>query len=227
MTKPLAPHGTYARFIGRPAANVSGCRCDECRKEGRSYHMRREYLAATGRPLTVDATRTREHLQSLLAAGAGWNQLVAVSKSSSATISNIISGKQAKVRRSTESKFLPITIDQVIVATYSVASLGSVRKLRALAALGHSSRLLASRSGLSQSLVLAMLAGEIKNIRPQTKAAVDALFKQMAMTPGTNRTAAMRAARKGWAPPLAWDDDLDDPGALPVLKAVRRPALAA
>ncbi|OKI16538.1 helix-turn-helix transcriptional regulator [Streptomyces sp. CB03911] len=222
MSKPLAPHGTYARFLGRPAANIAGCRCDDCTLEGRRYYMRRDYLASTGRPLTVSAEATREHLKSLFAAGAGWTQLVAVSGSSSSTISGILSGRQATVRRSTEQKLLRIRAEQVRPEVRSMPSVGAVRRLRALTALGHTSRRLAAATGMSHSLMTALLGGTLQQVRPQTHDAICTAFKQLAMVPGSSRATATRAIAKGWAPPLAWDDDLDDPKARPAAGSVRR-----
>lgn len=37
------------------------------------------------------------------------------------------------------------------------------------------------------------------------------------MTPGPSNRVRARAARAGWAPPLAWDDNIDDPDAVPDL----------
>ncbi|WP_295694431.1 hypothetical protein, partial [Lapillicoccus sp.] len=44
------------------------------------------------------------------------------------------------------------------------------------------------------------------------------VYDRLSMTPGPSPTARARAAARGYAPPLAWDDDtIDDPRALPDL----------
>jgi hypothetical protein len=222
VSKPLAPHGTYARFYGRPDTNVEGCRCTDCTLAARRYYMRRDYLAKTGRPLTVSADATRTHLKQLFAAGAGWNLLVTVSGASSSSISAILSGRQTQVLRTTEQKLLRIKAEQVRPEVRSMPSVGAVRRLRALAALGHTSRQLAAATDRSHSLVNGLLGGTLQHVGPQTHDAICAAFKQLAMVPGSSRATATRAIAKGWAPPLAWDDDLDDPKARPAAGSVRR-----
>lgn len=49
-----------------------------------------------------------------------------------------------------------------------------------------------------------------------THEAIAAMYDQLAMTPGPSTCTRNKAAKRGYAPPLAWDDgDLDNPDATP------------
>jgi hypothetical protein len=49
-----------------------------------------------------------------------------------------------------------------------------------------------------------------------TAGQVARVYDELAMTPGPSTRARDAAARRGWVPPLAWDDDeIDDPQARP------------
>lgn len=95
-----------------------------------------------------------------------------------------------------------------------VPALGSQRRLRALAAIGYPARMLddlnGGPSGWTSQIMLR------KWVRATTRDQVTALYDRLGMTPGPSRLSAMRAAAKGWPPPLAWDDEtIDDPAATP------------
>lgn len=94
---------------------------------------------------------------------------------------------------------------------------GTVRRLRALNALGWTCAALAAHDGTTTQAALQQV---MKHERPTTYVTtatrVARLYDQLSMTPGPSPLAAARARAKGWAPPLAWDDqDLDDPTATP------------
>jgi transcriptional regulator with XRE-family HTH domain len=93
---------------------------------------------------------------------------------------------------------------------------GSVRRLQALAALGHSGTTLAEELGMTRQRL-----NEIRNarleVRRETAAKIAALYDRLSMTPGDSELTKARAEAKGWAPPLAWDDDaIDNPAAQPI-----------
>lgn len=96
----------------------------------------------------------------------------------------------------------------------TVDATGTRRRLRALACNGWTNDLLAARLGVSGSAVRAWTYNE--RVRRSTVARVAALYDQLWDQPGASSRTAARAARAGWAPPLAWDDDtIDDPASRP------------
>lgn len=97
---------------------------------------------------------------------------------------------------------------------------GTIRRLQALCALGWTQGEIASRLGVTKSRVSHLMRHSHKGVKPRTARAVAALYDELSMTVRVGREAQrMRkyAAAKGWAPPLAWDDEgIDDPTARPV-----------
>lgn len=100
---------------------------------------------------------------------------------------------------------------------------GTARRLQALAALGWPPSVLARRIGVSRSTFEHIVKGHIQRTSAGVVAAVSDLYEELSMTPGPSDHWRRIAADKGWAPPLAWDDDtIDDPDAKPDL-GQRRP----
>lgn len=95
---------------------------------------------------------------------------------------------------------------------------GTRRRLQALAVIGWSPALLATRLGwrAPNSVRNLMSATGPAQVNIRTAAAVCALYDDLAMTAGPSMRARRHAERAGWVPPLAWDDaNLDDPAAGP------------
>jgi len=106
-----------------------------------------------------------------------------------------------------------------------VTSVGTVRRLEALAVLGWSWPSLERRLDLPRQTLM------FRRARPRVRAEygrqVRDLYDELSMRRGPSAHAAGRAAAKGWLPPLAWDDeDLDDPRVPPAMSSLRRPAQA-
>jgi hypothetical protein len=92
-----------------------------------------------------------------------------------------------------------------------VDATGTRRRLQALAAIGWPPRALAERLGIQPDNILRR-----HRVRVGTARLVAAVYDQLSMTPGPDTRSAAAARRRGWAPPLAWDDDsIDDPAARP------------
>lgn len=91
-----------------------------------------------------------------------------------------------------------------------ITSVGTARRLEALAVLGWPWPALEQRLSLPRQTLM------FRRARPRIRAGyareVRDLYEQLSMRHGPSAHAAHRAAAKGWLPPLAWDDaDLDDP----------------
>lgn len=103
-----------------------------------------------------------------------------------------------------------------------VDSTGTVRRLRALFALGWTQDDLGARLGTSAQYVSLLTTGRHPRVHRDNQAAVTTLYNQLSMTVPTNKAPWVHdrqrrlAASRGWAPPLCWDDrTLDDPTAAP------------
>lgn len=94
---------------------------------------------------------------------------------------------------------------------------GSSRRVHALQALGWSAETLSSMLGYSRAyLNVAINRDSRRGIHQDTARRIADLYDRLSMTlpPETRCTGRQReiARRKGWLPPLAWDDDtIDDP----------------
>lgn len=104
-----------------------------------------------------------------------------------------------------------------------VDSTGTVRRMRALGAIGWDHARLGEMLGLSKSRMSQLASGRCPLVRRETVAAVCDLYDALSMTPGPSQKAREMAAAQGWVPPLAWDDDeIDDPKARPHAKPTAR-----
>ncbi|WGL50665.1 hypothetical protein P5P86_11890 [Nocardioides sp. BP30] len=121
-------------------------------------------------------------------------------------------------------------------APLMVSSLGTARRLQALAALGWTTIDLAPLLGVSPSRVGHMTTGMYGQVFRSTAARVAAVYDELSMQVPVDPEETQRylvkvherqrkmALAKGYAPPLAWDDDqLDDPKARPAVEWRPRP----
>jgi len=96
-----------------------------------------------------------------------------------------------------------------------VSPLGTQRRLRALAAIGWRTEDLAERLGMPRRNVhLLRTKPRTPTINRTTAERVARLYEQLSGRPGPSELTRKRARARGWAPPMAWDDErLDDPRA--------------
>lgn len=103
---------------------------------------------------------------------------------------------------------------------------GTRRRLRALTIMGWSPPELAARLGMNDQAVLRLRnSTTARRVLPTTFEAVRDLYDELwdQRSPGAHaRRMANLALRKGWVPPLGWDDDcIDDPAASPSMPVDR------
>lgn len=100
-----------------------------------------------------------------------------------------------------------------------VDSIGTGRRLQALCAIGYTCTDLAVRLGMPathKSRVARLATAGHPHILPRTADAVAKLYNELWDKPGPSQINRVRAPRKGWVPPQAWDDEtIDDPDATP------------
>lgn len=220
-------HGTRAKYV------VERCRCDACRKACRDYETWRSRQHAYGRTPYVDAGPVRAHIRKLRAAGLGWKRVADRAGIPESTVWKLLYGDpkrgqtpSKRVRRRTARAILAVTCDlDALGATVHVPATGTVRRLRALVAIGWSQSKLAVMLGrLPANLGKTMSATEVA---AGTARSVRDLYDRLWDRPPPETTHSERqsasrarnlARRNGWVPPMAYDDDaLDDPEATPQL----------
>lgn len=91
--------------------------------------------------------------------------------------------------------------------SYTVSARGSIRRIHALIAIGWSMEHQAERLGLKKQVIqnFAVKSPDTR-IRIATAKRYADLYDELHMTPGPSERARQIARRRGWVPPLAWDD---------------------
>jgi len=111
-------------------------------------------------------------------------------------------------------KMLPIAIESGQWDPVLINPIGTIRRIQALVANGYNQRDLAARLGMKPCNISRLLASQSRSVHVKTADRVVALFDELQLRPGPSDFARRRAARLGWPPPLAWDEDtIDDPAA--------------
>jgi DNA-binding CsgD family transcriptional regulator len=96
----------------------------------------------------------------------------------------------------------------------TIDATGTRRRIQALVRIGWPLSELADRLGVSLQNVYAYTKRD--RVWRSTATKITAIYDELSMTPGPSSSASKRAQSKGWAPPLAYDDDtIDDPKARP------------
>lgn len=234
------PHGTRARYVHGPGPGRGpGCRCEACTAANRRAASDRDRQIVYGRwQPYIDAGPAREHLQALSQAGVGWKRAAAAAGVSTGAVSKLLYGGPGnrpparRIRRETAAAILAVGASADQLAPGALAdSTGTRRRLHALVATGWSQARLARELGMTGANFGAMMRRD--QVTAGTAREVGDLYDRLWNQPPPEhdqrtRIAASRARRhaadRGWAPPLAWDDDLiDDPSATPA-QGWQRPA---
>jgi hypothetical protein len=215
---PLPPHGTSARGTGRPGQGIPGCKCQPCRNAKNKADSMRALANLSGRPVRVPAAPVAAHVRALLDAGMGWVRITRAAHSSSCTLARILNGQEL-IRRTAAERILAVKYRPAPGRT--VNATGTRRRIQALMAIGHTITGIAAESGVDHSVIHDILNGAA-NVRGVTYDRIAAAYDWLAggppadVRPSAATVSRKRAAREGWAPPIAWDDDrIDDPAATP------------
>lgn len=195
------------------------------------YNTRRERDIAYGRwePVYVDAEPARRHVLALRAAGMGRRRLAELSGVSDSVISVLVNGRPERgtgpSKRITASNAaailaVPVPDTRHLAAGARVDITGTTRRLQALVAIGWPQGALCHQLGILPTngtrLFMPRRGGGL--VLARTATAVAGLYDRLSLTTGPSQPARLRARRRGWAPPLAWDDDtIDNPNATPDL----------
>ncbi|MFJ5644107.1 hypothetical protein [Streptomyces sp. NPDC093223] len=214
---PLPPHGTSARGTDRPGQGIPGCKCQPCRNAKVKADAIRAIANMSSRPVRIPAAPVAAHLRNLLDAGMGWVRITRAAHSSSCTIARILNGQEL-VRRSVAERILAVKY-RPAPGRYLDAT-GSRRRVQGMMVRGHTVVVIATEAALDHSVIHDILNG-CPQVRGLTADKIAAAYDWLSSRQPTGRASAItvtrnRAARDGFAPPAAWDDDaIDDPNAAP------------
>lgn len=212
-------HGTYARYHQGPDQHnqPGGCRCRPCRNANTTYARRRRRRIAYGQwPHLTDPTPARNHIATLHKAGTTLKTIAETTGLSTQTIWHIHSGRRKAITPHAAAAILAIQPPRT--------QTGIRRRAQALARLGYTYPHQAQLLGIPHHTYKSIITGNTKTWPAHKTNAQTALFDRLAWAPLPTGWIAERcrrdAARKGFPPPAAWDDDtIDDPAAVPDLGA--------
>lgn len=222
-------HGDYVMYA------IHKCRCDMCREEAISRARDRRKNQLYGRYHLTDAEPARQHIRGLMAQGMGWKRVARAAGLSPSSVYPILWAQDTKSRKrplrkqinkEMEAKILAVTID--LADHMVIDNLGSLRRLRALVAMGWSQNRLAKIFGMQPMNFGDVINGRNEGITVKTAKRIDKVFTDLwNKTPdaatrfeqaGITR-AKREATAKGWVTAAAWDD-IDDPDEKPKGDAV-------
>ncbi len=172
----------------------------------------------------ADAGPVRQHVRALLDAGVSLRAIHCVTGADHRALAHLIIGgpatgtwPQGRIPVADAQRILDIPVPvRPADPTSDVPSVGTVRRLRALSALGYSPTALGKRLAMAVGVVRELLEGGHTAVDVRTARRVAALFEELQMQPGPSAAARQSAAERGWAPPLAWDEhSIDNPAAEP------------
>lgn len=191
---------------GSESMYVKGCRCDPCR-EGRYHRVKRQQAYRRTGDVLVDATRAKAHLQTFVAEGFGITPMLRVA---GWAIGGWHLDRTEFIHRRFERRILALTRAKLFAKLPEdslVPSVGTIRRVRALQALGWSLTDITPGSSIARGVT----RGPGILIAAKSYRLIAARYEQLCMTPGPSRSAALRSNR---VTPLMWDD-IDDPNEKP------------
>lgn len=214
-------HGTRANY-------VRGCKCADCRAANARYTKLAKYRSDKGISTLVDAAPVKAHLAQLRAAGVGKRTIAQRAGVAQTVVNRLIGIDHSKPARrvhpDTARKLLAVTIDDHADGTF-IPSTGATRRIQALVSIGWTQTELGRRIGWTTANLNRITLGQVDNITRATYKLINDLYDELSMRPGPSQRARNLAARRSWAPPLAWDD-IDNPNEQPAERRSTRQGVA-
>ncbi|MEV4287401.1 hypothetical protein AB0K40_17995 [Nonomuraea bangladeshensis] len=227
-------HGTRQRYLLGPDEHDQpgkGCHCTPCTKANSAAVAAARRRAAVrrwnGTPAWADAEPVRQHIRALMAQGPGWERIADVAGVARSTVRSVlyrIGGRERTQRMRPElaERLLAVRLEQLLKPRTYIDATGTRRRIQALAAIGWTLTEQGHRIGRAPTSMCYLALARGDKVTAAVAARVAALYDELSMTPApesdTSRRSRARAETRGWAPPLAWDDEtIDDPAAVPDL----------
>jgi hypothetical protein len=171
----------------------------------------------------VSAELVREHVLKLRAAGGTYESIGCVAGTGAMTVHCIANARRPKVQAEIAGRLLAIS--EADIRSMRLPPGGTMWRLRALVAMGHTCTRMAAAIGVPPATLRRIVRSEALTISPELRRAVIALFDAWwDKTPPQRgrwetlaaRNARKRAALNDWPAPAGLDEDeLDQPGYQP------------
>lgn len=188
-----------------------------------AYHKRWRLDRARGISRTTDARHVAAWIRELHKQGMTSPVIAEFAGCYSQTIAAIGRGERTRTNIGLAQRILAVSpgVPENVGPDSYVPSVGAYRRIQALLAIGWTHADITARSGVSTTYILSRA---LRSDRPgrwvasSTHWAIARAFDEMSMTPGPSSRGAQVARSRGYAPPLAWDEEtIDDPHAKPDL----------
>jgi transcriptional regulator with XRE-family HTH domain len=207
------------------ACYLRGCRTDACAQENYRYGKKLATEHVRGERRLHDIAQVRTHIEQLLANEWWQAEIGRVSGVSRSTISLIVLGHLPRTNKRIALAILSIPITPIVrtVDGDRVDATGTIRRLHALAILGHNWTVVGARTGMTPDRLSFIARGKTDVVRPEEAQRIAAAYRDLSTTPGAMKQIVTSARNKGWHGPLAWDD-IDDPNCKPEEAKPYKPA---
>jgi hypothetical protein len=216
-------HGTHACYV------LDRCRCLPCAAANSQYENDRSRRIAYGRGAYVDAGPARAHVLALRGQGMGLKQVAKVSGVPHGGLWKLVYGgpgqrpPSRRIRAATEQRLLAVRAEISTLAGGAIVdATGTHRRVQALVAVGWSQSKISARIGMTRGHFGKMMHAQAVSARTARAIAAvyDELWNQLPPRDAHKQKVAYSRAvnfarARRWAPPLAWDDNIDDPTAQP------------
>jgi hypothetical protein len=154
------------------------------------------------------------HLKRVLASGRTITQIAKETGLSPQTVRDHSVGRRPALVKSKADVLLAVapTADPYGL----VDATGTMRRMRAMVAMGHPQTVLAAEVGCAYTYTSTLLHGQRATVTVSLDQAVQRTYAKLSMTVGPSVQARLKAQRLGWHGPLAWDEDtISDRRAVP------------
>lgn len=220
MSRPIrdTEHGTNG------FAKRTKCTCDPCRKARRMCDKRARLRKMSGNSRQQDPTQARAHVAELVAAGATYYQIarasgrVHESQIRRLMEGNAYGGTVQYLFAETITALLSVRLPAALAQESLRPAIGVHRRMEALCYMGYSMVDIAQGLGVTDRCVFNYYSRP--RLMTSTIAKIDAYYRSVCMIPGTDDRSRWRAYRNDFAPPMAWEDNIDDPDAMPDRSAI-------
>lgn len=204
-----------------------------CTRSAKSWHrglcwkhyeadQRRRIAAGEWEPGWEPVENVVAHIDMLLASGLSYRRIAELSGLTQTGVYMMRSRK--RIRSGSAKRIYSVAPLSSLESSKSgyVPIIGFTRRLQALVAMGYTQVHLAELVNLSPDQLLNILYGKRQRVQIATAKRIDKVYQELQLkhpAPSYGRSRSLSLAkRRGWYPPLAWDEDMiDDPTATPDL----------
>jgi DNA-binding CsgD family transcriptional regulator len=218
-------HGTPYRYKGPRNGTWEPCRCTRCTRAHTKACSLRALAHLNGQPPLHPAGPVLDHIKTLNASGMRNDLIARRAGVAASTINYVTRGVTKQMQRENALKILAVLPGDFDDTSYRPA-LGSMRRVRALYAIGQNSATIAATAGIDTATVSSIANGHYQQLSGRVDRAIATAYQRLRLTPGTSRNAKRIAQRNNWPSPIAWDGNIDDPTAEPDLEDPPEPFIS-